>query len=213
MNHYALINIAKRDLAMDEDTYRAVLLRAGGTPSLRAMSERQKIAVFDEMKRLGFKPGSKGIQKPLEGKYAKKLQALWIAGWNLGIVRHKSDTALSEFVHGQTYVDAVRFVHYADDATKTIEGIKGWIERKVGPVWREPINSDTWRKTDGGKIAAMQWSILSQHDRLPEPGGFDVYVRKLLGKDAAFVLTDVSTRQWHTVMNRLGHLVRQGERS
>lgn len=209
MSTLAAIYVAKKQLGLEEDDFRDVCERVTGKRSTREMNEPQRMRLVEHFRDHGFKPVSKGSRNRLTGKFAAKLQALWIAGWNLGVFKNNDDKAMFAFVQRQTGLDAIRFVHYFDDATKAIEGIKSWIERKVGPVWREPVNNDIWRKTDGGKIAAMQWSILSQHDRLPEPGGFDVYVRKLLGKDTAFVLTDVSARQWHTVMNTLGHLVRK----
>lgn len=61
MNTIAMINVAKSQLEMEETEYRALLVRVTGIASLRAMSERQRIAVVDEFKRLGFKvqPGSR----------------------------------------------------------------------------------------------------------------------------------------------------------
>lgn len=209
MSSLAAIHVAKKQLGLEDDVFRDVCERVTGQRSTREMNEPQRVKLVEHFRGQGFTPASKGTRKSLEGKFAPKLQALWIAGWNLGVFRNNDDKALITFVQRQTGLDAVRFVRYLDDAAKAIEGIKGWIERKVGPVWREPIHSDTWRKSDGGKIAAMQWSILSQHNRLHEPGGFNVYTRKLLHKDDAFQLEDVSAREWQTVMNALGQLVRE----
>ncbi len=67
----------------------------------------------------------------LTGKYAKKLQALWIAAWNLGIARDRDDKALLAFVKRQTGIDHTRFLVYADDAKRAIEALKGWINRHI----------------------------------------------------------------------------------
>lgn len=208
-NSLAAIHVAKKQLGLEEDVFRDVCERVTGKRSTRDMSEPLRVKLVEHFREQGFKPVSKSARKSLEGKFAAKLQALWIAGWNLGVFRSNDDKAMIAFVQRQTGLNAVRFVHYWDDAAKAIEGIKGWIERKVGPVWREPAYRNTWRKTDGGMIAAVQWSILSQHCSLPEPGGFDVYVRKLLRKDDAFQLSDMTASEWQIVMNTLGHLVRK----
>lgn len=209
MSTLAAIHVAKKQLGLEDDDFRDVCERVTGKRSTREMNEPQRIKLVEHFREHGFKPVSKGARKSLEGKFAAKLQALWIAGWNLGVFKNNNDKAMIAFVQRQTGLDAVRFVHYPDDAEKAIEGIKGWIERKVGSVWREPSIGIIWRKTDGGKIASVQWSILSQYSSLPEPGGFTVYVRKLLHKDDAFQLGDVTTSEWHTVMNTLGYLVRK----
>lgn len=135
------IHIAKRELGMLEDDYRAMLGRVTGKRSAGPMSEAERGKVLDEMKRLGFKARSGSGRNALEGKYAKKLQALWISAWNLGIVRNRDDKALIAFVKRQTGVDHVRFVHDAADAARAIEALKSWMTREAGVRW--PVKSET----------------------------------------------------------------------
>ena len=52
MNANAIINIAKSQLGLEEDDYRAVLERTTGKASLRLMTNPDKLKVIDEMKRL-----------------------------------------------------------------------------------------------------------------------------------------------------------------
>ena len=61
MTAKAIINIAKGQLGLDEDTYRALLVRVTGHDSLRAMSDAQHKLVIDEMKRLGFKVSGRKV--------------------------------------------------------------------------------------------------------------------------------------------------------
>ena len=68
MNSTAIINIAKGQLGLDEDDYRALLVRVTGVSSLRKMSERQKISVIDELKRMGFRIKSQGRMLPASTK-------------------------------------------------------------------------------------------------------------------------------------------------
>ena len=211
MTAITAIHVAKKQLGLDDETARDVYERLTGKRSLREMSASDHQRVIEHFRAQGFTPASKGVRKGLQGKYAKKLQALWIAGWNLGVFRDRRDAALIAFVKRQTGVDAVRFVHDPQDAAKAIEGIKRWIEREAGPVWTGGTYGIEWRKRDGGRIAAAQWGILSSAERLPEPGGFLEFVRVAVGRHDLAHLNAVTDADWRIVMNALGELVRQKE--
>ena len=92
----------------EEEDRRHIYERVTGKRSLRAMTPSEKDAVLDELRHMGFRPDGR---RRLEGPYAKKLQALWIAGWNLGLMRSRDDAALIAFVKRQTGVDHTRFLH------------------------------------------------------------------------------------------------------
>ena len=206
MKTTAAIHVAKKQLNLDDDTYRAICLRVTGKHSSAAMSEGERLRLIDEFRRQGFKTTSKGGRKRLEGKFAGKLQALWIAGWNLGVFHNRADEALIKFVQGQTGLDDVRFVHHASDARSAIEGLKKWIERKVGPVWTD--TPATW--SDGRKVAATQWSLLSQAGKLPEAGSLCRYVENHIDfQEGDFDLDKLTAKDWQTVMNSLGLEIRK----
>lgn len=133
----AAIHVAKKQLGLDEDTYRAALMSAVGKSSAGDMTESERQKVLEHFRERGFKARSTGRRKPLEGKYAGKLQALWIAGWNLGLVRDRDDRALLSFVKRQTGIDHVRFLRHGQDAMKAIEALKGWLARAGGVDWSE----------------------------------------------------------------------------
>jgi hypothetical protein len=136
-----MIHVAKREIGIADDDYRALLERVTGCASLRAMDDRQHQAVIGEMKRLGF--AAKGKAKPsgLEGPYAAKLLALWLSAWNLGVARSDDPHALIAFVERQTGVAQVRWVRDRADAMKAIEALKKWIAREAGVVW-PPYTAD-----------------------------------------------------------------------
>jgi phage gp16-like protein len=133
----AAIHVAKKQLGLDDDTYRSALRQVTGKASAADMSEGERQKVLERFRQQGFKAASTGARKPLEGKFAPKLQALWIAGWNLGLVRDRDDRALLAFVKRQTGIDHVRFLRHGQDAAKAIEGLKGWLERAGGVDWAE----------------------------------------------------------------------------
>lgn len=211
----ATIHTGKKALGLDEDTYRAMLERITGKTSARDLSESERRRVIEEMRRQGFKGASKGARKPLEDRFAKKLQALWIAGYNLGLIRERDDKALLAFVKRQTGIDHVRFLHDADDAAKAIEALKGWLARAGGVKWRV---SDThkWLNNPGYRIAYAQWVRLfnAMSDTLPphkQKGSlyivrpFKDTIEDISGKEPQ----NLSDSDWIKVMNALGRKIRK----
>ena len=108
MNHNAVINIAKAQLGLDEDAYRAMLVRVTGLASLRQMTDRQKLAVIEELKRKGFRIRSGGRSLPLAAKpYIRLIHALWKSCHRAGAIENGSREALRAFCK--------RFVAPGDD--------------------------------------------------------------------------------------------------
>ena len=60
----AKIKIAQKELGMEDDTYRAVLMRAAGKNSCTQMGDGQLEAVLREMQRLGFAPRQSAYVRP-----------------------------------------------------------------------------------------------------------------------------------------------------
>lgn len=52
----AKIHIAKQQLGLDDETYRALLARVAGVRSAKELNKRQTSAVLAEFERLGFQP-------------------------------------------------------------------------------------------------------------------------------------------------------------
>jgi len=208
MSALATIHTGLKTLGIDQEDARDLYQHITGKRSLRAMTPNEQHWVIEELRRRGFKKASNRQQKRLEGKFGPKLQALWIAGWNLGVFHDRTDAALIAFVRRQTGLDALRFLRHDDDARAAIDGIKGWIEREVGPVWSRRDGLISWHKSDGAKVASAQWSLLSQFGALPEPGCFIRYVAHVVGR-AVTSPDDLTPRDWHAVMNQLGERVRK----
>ncbi|ODT18896.1 MAG: hypothetical protein ABS35_22690 [Kaistia sp. SCN 65-12] len=156
MTSLAAIHVAKKELDLDDDDYRNVLERVTGKRSAKDLSFHERALVMKEFGRLGFEvtypdpyrprtrdkaeraehrtPAVKGAMR-LDGVYARKLRALWISAWNLGVVRDRTDRALVAFVERQTGLSHTRFLREPADAMKAIEGLKKWIARECGIIW------------------------------------------------------------------------------
>lgn len=201
----AAIHVAKKQLGLDDDTYRAKLQNITGKQSTKAMSEAERQKVLSVLRNEGFAPKA-ASRRPdgrlkLSGKYAKKLQALWIAAYNLGLVENRDDAALLAFVKRQSGVDHTRFLAYHDDATKVIEGLKAWLSREGGVNWRAALD---WLEPDGAKIAWAQWRILKPEATLVARYCFDEAVEQI----TCYGVLSIPADQWMTVMNRLGERIR-----
>lgn len=205
MSATAAIHVAKKQLGLDDETMRDVYQRVTGKRSLRDMSSTEQNNVVQELRRSGFKPASTGSRNGLEGKYAAKLQALWISAWNLGIVNNKDDRALIAFAQRQTGLSHVRFLRDADDAAKAIEALKAWMTREAGVEWRDTVDTAYWQKLPGAQVALAQWQILFKAGVMAERGkDFRSIVAQL-----AKPLDQMMHQDWPVVMNALGEQIRK----
>lgn len=209
MKSTAAIHVAKKQLGLDDDTYRALCVRITGKNSSSDMSEIERTKVIEHFRQQGFKPASKGTRKPLEGKFAPKLQALWIACWNLGITRSKSDQALIAFVKRQSGVDHTRFLIYADDADKVIEGLKSWMKREANVNWSKDKALPDWANEPHGQIVLAQWAILRKHGLTDDAIPMSATIWPLCGHTGRPVLNNLKVPEWQLVMNEFGKRVRK----
>ncbi|MGW9946967.1 phage gp16-like protein [Rhizobium leguminosarum] len=203
----AAIHVAKKQLGLDEDTYRAKLKVITGKASAKAMSEAERERVLQVFRKEGFQPKSNrrgdGRLK-LTGKYAGKLQALWISAWNLGIVQNRDDAALVKFAERQTGIEHIRFLKNATDARKAVEALKSWIARIGGVDWSDTEIMSDYARADGFRVAWAQWLKLGGNANANSIGEFHALVLQLT--DTTVELCD--RRDWQAVMNELGKRIR-----
>lgn len=136
------LQVARKQLALDDDTYRALLARHGHASSAD-MPAAALAAVIEELKAKGWAdkpkaPKRAASKRPLaDGPTAAKIRALWLACYHLGAVSDPSEAALEAFVKRQTKVDKLAWLP-ADRAGPVIEALKAMAGRK-GVVWsRDP---------------------------------------------------------------------------
>lgn len=211
MSAFAAIHTGLKQLGIEEEDARDLYVRQTGKRSLKDMSPREHEAVIGELRRLGFKPASKGPRKRLDGRFAKKLQALWIAAWNLGLVRDRTDEALISFVKRQTGIDHVRFLRHPEDAKKAIEALKGWMKREAGVEWGFSRGYE-WLKHDAGKVAWAQFRVLVPGATLMgNRADFHREIGRVLGAVPLAGLGALSASDWRMVMNAFGERVRRAK--
>ena len=134
-----LIHVAKRDLSMDDDTYRAILQRIGKKASSTDLTIPELEKVLEYLKRSGFKvrSKSKSAPKPAQEKpsrplaqdlESKKIRALWLFLHELGAVKNPSEEALAAYVKRIAGVDALQWIS-GEQAERLIETMKKWAMR------------------------------------------------------------------------------------
>jgi phage gp16-like protein len=211
MSAIAAIHVARKQLGLDEDTYRAVAVRVTGKSSARDMTEPERQLLLEEFRRRGFTKASSGSRKKLDGRFAAKLQALWIAAWNLGLVENRDDRALVAFVRRQTGVEHVRFLHYPEDAAKAIEALKGWMTREAAVDWSMDKLTPEWARCSGYRIAWAQFTRLPMEPgeiRTRQRDAFVAAVHRISGRTPAQLAAEAD---WVPVMNAFGEKIRRAK--
>lgn len=126
----AKINIARQQLAMDEDDYRQILFDQTGSLSLKELSDSQLDKVLGVMKAKGFRalPKSGAKSPAAQHPMARKARALWISLYHLGVVHNSSEYALEAFVCRQLKCEKLVWARQSD-AYQLIEALKAMAKR------------------------------------------------------------------------------------
>lgn len=133
-----LVHIARRDLRLDADTYRAALraVTGGKKDSCSAMSAVELQRALDHFKRVGFKVRIKSKDqaepsRPLEQHaMSTKIRAIWLMLHELGAIKDPSEAALAAYVKRITKVEALQWID-GEQFERVIETLKMWALRHL----------------------------------------------------------------------------------
>lgn len=132
-----LIHVAKRELGLDDETYRALIANTpglGGARSSARLSAPQLELLLDQLKRLGFKVRPRaGSVQPQQRRLAddpqsRMIRHLWLELHAAGAVRDPSERALASFISRRKQVESLQWLN-SRDASEIIENLKQWLER------------------------------------------------------------------------------------
>lgn len=126
------IHVAKKQLAMTDDSYRAMLKRLTGKDSSKALSLAQLHDVLTEFERFGFKgTGGKrsGSRPKADTAQASMIRALWLDLYHLGEAQDPSEEAIARFA-GRT-CKGLRALQWMNttQADAIIRALRGWLQR------------------------------------------------------------------------------------
>lgn len=127
----AKVHIAKKDLGLDDATYRAIVTRVAGKGSSSDCTDPQLGALLAEFTRLGWKPSkdTRRSNKP----WVRKIYAIW--GELRPLLDDATDETLRAFVRRQTHSlknpEGIGDPEWLDakEGTKVIQGLQGWLGR------------------------------------------------------------------------------------
>lgn len=152
------VRAAARDIGLTDEALRDVYERTLGSRSASAATARDLGRVLDALRAAGWRPRAparKGDRRPLATPMARKVRALWITAWNLGITDDSSERGLGRWILRQTGIEAMDWVGPAT-LGKVIEALKAWIGREGGV---------DWPPAKAGPLAVRRAVIAAQHRR------------------------------------------------
>jgi len=181
-----LIHVAKRDIALDDDSYRAILQRIGSKASAADLTVPELEKVLEHMKRSGFKVRSKKSDRPqASDDQSKMIRGLWLELAGMEVVRNSSEAALGAFVKRMTKVDTLQWLS-TEQASQVIEHLK---------EWRERVTKDRRAKLAKAMHLALPTSyemLMAQEEQLRDGAGL------VLGRKASVV--DMTETEFQTVL-------------
>ncbi len=126
------IHIAKKELGLDDDTYRSLLRLVVNKESAAKCTEPQLIKVLNALKEKGFKPkAANAYRTPAKSRVdITKLYALWKELYFLGAIKSGSMADLDKYVKRMTKGD-VYCAQWLDEkrCQHLIECLKKWVLR------------------------------------------------------------------------------------
>ena len=140
-----LIHVGKRELGLDDETYRTLLSGCVAKDSTSTMSVPELERVLERMKRSGFKVRVKSARPPAQSRpgrplaqypEARKVRALWLFLHQLGAVKNPSEEALAAYVKRIAKVDALQWTN-GNQTEALIETLKKWAMRYLPGQVRE----------------------------------------------------------------------------
>ncbi|MGL6351522.1 MAG: gp16 family protein [Aeromonas sp.] len=145
-----LVQVGRRTLGLDEETYRDVLEQQSGKRSASELTLQELDKVLVAMKAAGFKPT---VKRPVKGAASQRLspvsgclvrtgeigviRAVWITMHRHGLLCDGSETALNHYVERQTVRInkgiGVAEVAWLSDALaySVLESLKNWHKREM----------------------------------------------------------------------------------
>ncbi len=135
----AKVHAGRKELGLDEDTYRDLVERVTGRRSAADCTDAQLGLVIDELARKGaFKGVSRGRSKASRNPLARKVHALWKSCAEAGAVRNGSREALRAFCGRMVHPGSKDGVAVdpdmlaGDDLIKIAEALKAMERRAKG---------------------------------------------------------------------------------
>ena len=132
----AKIHIAKKDLALTDDSYRAVLYQATNKDSCRDMNISELNQVISVFKKYGWKP-KRVIPQKSHNPQVRMVYRLWWMLAEYGVVKSKSRSACQHWFNRTIACTPIEWASVGD-LVLAIERLKQW-GRRVGNARKDAV--------------------------------------------------------------------------
>jgi phage gp16-like protein len=137
----AKIHVAKKQLALSEESYRDILRRVTRLDSTSSMSVSQLDRVLSEFRRLGFRPTRRAATGVSKQQQIRMIHGVWGDLVELGAVEPtEAREHLRAFCARQAGISDPAFLD-SIAANKVLEGLKAWRARARSKGRRGDVNS------------------------------------------------------------------------
>lgn len=200
---------AARERSIEQENLYLIVQRETGQRSLKGLEPRQYRDIITAMG-----PSPKNEMK-LDGPYLNKARALWIAAYNMAIVKNGHDEAMCKFIKKQTGLDHAAWLVTDSDGTKVIEALKSWISRETLIDWDSNDSNIEYRNTPQHKVAEWIFCKLIEignwklREEAWKESDYLKYCTAITGKGSPDFHTD---QDWFKVQNALGKRLRSALR-
>ena len=152
------------------------------------------------------------------GPATRKLRALWISAFHLGLIRESSDGALAAWLRRQTGRDAGHADTglTADGIAHAIQPLEAWLARAAGVDWRPHLSlgrSGHVREVrrPRARVLEAQWRILYRQGRvrIASHAALGAYASRFAGLGRADSHLALSDAQADALIRHLGTCIRK----
>lgn len=205
------IHTLKGKAGLDDVLYRGILGRFGVVSS-KDLTASQAGSLIETLKEAAPARPAHPKAVAMTGRYGAKIRALWISGWNLGVVRDRTDEAACAFVERQTGVQRTAWLVEPAKGRAAIEALKGWLARGAGVEW--PPGHDAEIRDHKRAVVIAQWQrlidlgiVLSGPVRL---AGLQTVIENHVGRELANLAdASLSAAELDGVSTLLGRRIRK----
>lgn len=145
----AQVHIAKKQLNLQDDEYRALLQKICGVDSSSKATDRSLRLFLEHCRKCGWQ--SHGAKRRVElSRSGKKIYSLWQQLHQANLVQDRSYQALESWIKAQTGVDKLTWLN-GHQESQAIEQLKRWLDRAApAPAQAAPQRATHLRAVNGG---------------------------------------------------------------
>jgi phage gp16-like protein len=144
----AKVHVAKKEMGLLDDDYRAMLIEVTGRSSSADCTVAELRKLVEHMKAKGFQP--KKASSAADHPFAKKARAMWISLYHLGAIDNPSEQALEAFARRQLGCMKMQWANQAH-GYKVVEALKAIAERNG---WDQKVTSTRGMQAGRGRRRA-----------------------------------------------------------